>query len=806
MLQLIKSGFLILACGSILQLNAQDSYKKIKSEATEFYRIEEYHHALPFYLKLDSLRPNDAEVNYHIGICYYNSEHKLRALPYLVKSKKLMHKHHELDLMLAKLYHLHNEFDKAEEHYNHHRKYINAKSDEGAKALKELDNYIAQCQTAKELMAKPLNYEIINLGPNVNSKYSDYAPVISADETMLIFTSKRNTTTGGGYDEINDCYYEDVLVSYHIDSTWTPAKGIGEPINTGGHDACIGLSPDGQKLFVYRSNQKEAEDIFVSDLNGDKWKTPVKLNNNINTNFWESHATITADEQTLYFTSSKPGGKGGKDIYISKRKADGDWGPAEDLSAKINTDYDEDCPYIHPDGKTLYFSSMGHKSMGGYDIFKTVYNEDTKEWTEPENIGYPINTTDDDLFLVWSADGTRAYFSSIRPDTYGEKDIYVAKKKEVSNFVVVLKGKVVDKVTKKPISAVLNVNNLTTGEMVGVFTSNSSTGKFIVVLPAGKDFSVTAEAAGYVFHSEHINIVEQNKFFEVEETIELQPIGTKDKVLALNNVFFDYSKSSLRPQSKIELNKLADLLKSNKDLFVEIAAHTDSIGSQIYNMQLSNERAKSVVNYLVANGVDSSRLSAIGYGEDFPLSSNRTLAGRQLNSRSEFYFVEKFDHLTPKQRIKTAFYYRLEAEKLEEKRKAAEVEAIRIADTHHDRNVIIKDSKYKLRIYFAGHTSHLVDTTNQDLLELIHLFKENKGLPLQIIGHTDSKRSDHPAADLVRKRMESIVQFFTSKGIPSTSIVKTFAGDQKPHVSNNTPEGHRLNRDVEVLLNIRNIE
>ncbi len=716
-----------------------------------------------------------------------------------------MHKHHEMDLMLGRLYHLHHDFDKAIEHYNHHRKYLNTKSEEGMEGLKQIALYITQCENAKELIKKPVDYEITNLGPKINTRFPEYAPVISADETELIFTSKRNTTTGGGYDELNDCYYEDVYISLRQNGEWAEAKGIGANINTNDHDAAIGLSPDGQKLFVYKTQpgSRLAGDIYVSDEEGDVWQKPVKLGSTVNTDYWESHATISADEQTLYYTSDKPGGKGHKDIYVSKRMPSGQWSVSEDLSDKINTEFDEDGPFLHPDGKTLYFSSQGHKSMGGYDIFKTVYNEEKREWSEPENVGYPLNTADDDLFIVWSADGSRAYFASIRSDTYGEKDIYVAKRKDVSNFVVVLKGHVVDKDTKKPIAATITIQNLANNQPGGVLNSNSATGKYVVVLPVGKNFSVTAEAPGYVFHSEHIEVPEPDKFIEIEKLIELEPVGKKDKVATLNNVFFDYDKATLRPQSKMELDRLVNLVKTNKDVYVEIAAHTDSVANNLYNTRLSSARAKSVVDYLILNGIDSTRLFPIGYGEDFPIASNATPEGRQLNRRCEFIFVEKFD-ANRAENTKKAYYYRKEKDELSVGKTLSDASAVKLVSADQGKSLVVKDNKYHLRIYFSKANPPLLDTNNAELKRMATLLKENKGQVCQLIGHVD-KATETAKVELCKKQLNLVKSYFEKQGVPPVSLSVQFAGDQNPYASNTTAEGRKLNGRIEVFLNLRNL-
>lgn len=806
MFQLKKIFFFLFGLLLAFAVNAQTSQKSLRSEAYEYYRIQEYHNALPLLLQMDSTKHDHGELSYKIAVCYYHSENKFNALPYFEKAKRLMHKHHELDLMLAKLYQLHHDFDKAIEYYNHHKKYINTKSEDGAAELLEINNAIEQCKTGKVLITKPLDYEIINLGEAVNSKFRDYAPVVSADETVLIFTSRRDNTTGGQIDDQDGKFYEDVYISKKENGEWTQAQNIGKTINTTDHDACIGLSPDGQKMFVYKSQPgvRLAGDIYVSDLQGNDWTKPTKLGQNINTPYWESHASISADEQTLYFTSDKPGGEGNKDIYVSTRLQNGEWGPAKDLSPKINTKYDEDGPFLHPDGKTLYFSSKGHNSMGGYDVFKTIYDEETNEWSEPVNVGYPINTAGDELFFVWSADGTRAYFSSARPDSYGDKDIYMARKKVVSNYVVLLKGKVIDKITRKPVAAVINVHNLTTNEMVGIFNSNSATGKYIIVLPVGKDFSITAEAPGYVFNSEHVNVVEKDKFVEIEQNIEMVPLGTKDNVTKLNNVFFDYDKSTLRPQSILELNKLVKLLKENKGLYVEIASHTDSVANNAYNMHLSRERAKSVVDYLVQNGIDSTKLLPMGYGEDFSVASNSTSEGRQFNRRSEFIFTDKFDIRQRAKNMENGFYYRAERDSLKKSALKKEKLIDKIANTQDkdSKIVVLNDSKYKIRIYFGTKNFSISDSTNEELNSFVKLVKENK-VQVFVSGHTDKLSLNAVGIDLTKKRMESVAKYFIARGIPEAMITKEYEADKKPYASDLSPEGRKLNRRVEVKIKIR---
>jgi len=463
-------------------------------------------------------------------------------------------------------------------------------------------------------------------------------PVISADETVLIFTSRRPGTTGGQIQESTGQYHEDIYLSVKDSAgQWTTPENIGTEINTAGHDASIALSPDGQELFVYKDDN--SGDIYISTLNGNKWSAPKKVLGAINSKYWEPSASISADEKTLFFTSDRPGGYGGRDIYVCNLLPNGQWAAPKNMGPDINTEYDDDAPFIHPDSKTFYFSSEGHKSMGGFDIFVSKYDADKKTWGKPENVGYPINTAGDDIFFVWSADGTRGYFSSIRADSYGDKDLYVVSRPKVSVSLIVLKGRVFAEETEKAISATITIVDNETNKIVGITNSNSYSGKYTVILPPGKNYGISVTANNFLPYSENVDIP-IGEYYELSKDIKLKPL-TVGSVAVLKNVFFDSNKSELRKESFGELGRFAELLKENPDLYVEITGHTDNVGDNALNLKLSDERAKSVVKYLVSKGVNASRLYPVGYGEDFPVATNDTDEGKQLNRRTELIITEK---------------------------------------------------------------------------------------------------------------------------------------------------------------------
>jgi len=626
-----------------------------------------YMQAIDFYLKANDFNPNNAMLNYKIGKCYLSTLQKEKSVDFFEKSIKLdPNINKDASFLLARGYQLRLEFDKAAENYN---KFKNALTpNEINQYGKIVESRINQCNVGKELVAKPVRVFIDNLTDVVNSKYPDYSPVISADESSIFFTSRRENTTGGKRDPQDQVFFEDILISKKVEGKWTAPQNPGKPLNSEGHDATAGLSPDGQILYIYKGTK--GGDIYECKAKGKKWSKPKKMPKPISSKYHESSASLSPDGRTLYFVSQRKGGFGGRDIYKSTKNQKGKWGPAINLGPTINTEYDEESAFIHPDGKTLYFSSKGHKTMGGYDIFKSVCEND--KWSEPENIGYPINTPDDDVFFTMAANGIRGYFSSERIGGVGGQDVYVitflgAEKPVVFNTeddllaitsqpvgaavvqsaveirssqLTLLKGYIKDEETQKPLSSTIEVFDNELNLKIATFESNSETGRYLVSLPSGKNYGFTAKCEGYLFHSENFNISASQGYQEIEKDILMKKIEV-GRSIVLNNIFFDFNKATLRPESASELDRLTDLMKEMPKLKIEISGHTDNVGAAAYNLKLSESRAKAVVDYLIKKGIDTSRLQFKGYGFEQPIASNDTDEGRQLNRRTEFKIISK---------------------------------------------------------------------------------------------------------------------------------------------------------------------
>jgi outer membrane protein OmpA-like peptidoglycan-associated protein/Tol biopolymer transport system component len=655
----------------------KDGYKEAKknletgddlfAQGSVFYR-----QALDPYLLANKFNPNNALLNYKIGKCYLYSSTKLKSIPFLEKALQLdANVDPQIHYVMGKAYHLDMQWDKAILEFKKFQATI-TKPSEFVEIIEDVNKHIEECNTGKDLVKNPIRVFIDNVGPEINTSYPEYGPIISADESVMMFTSRRAGTTGGGMDEYLNEPFEDIYVSFNKGGgKWSPAQNIGKPINTEGHDATMGLAPDGQKLLIY-IDEKGNGNIFECDLKGSLWSKPERMNKNVNTDYHESSASLASDGKRMFFVSNRPDGMGDRDIYMSTMDEKGKWGKAVNLGPTINTKYGEEGVYIHPDGRTIYFSSQAHKTMGGYDIFKSVYDDVTKTWSTPENLGYPVNTPDDDVFFVVSASGKHGYYASINGNGYGEKDIYMvtflgAEKPMVMNNednllasqtapvketviapvmqikeaqLTILKGVITDAMTKKPLEATIELVDNTKNMVVATFTSNSATGKYLVSLPAGRNYGIAVKKDGYLFHSENFDIPATAAFQEVTKDVELKNVAVGSKII-LKNIFFDFDKATLRPESTNELERLTKLLQDVPTLKIEIGGHTDSKGADDYNKKLSDNRAKAVVTYLIGKGIAADRLTSAGYGEEQPIATNDTDEGRQMNRRTEFKILSK---------------------------------------------------------------------------------------------------------------------------------------------------------------------
>lgn len=496
----------------------KDEKKKLE-QAENFYNQQMYLRALPSYVDLMNAHTDDYYFKLRSGICYMYSDEKPRSVELLEAVAQKYPKTPDMQFYLGRAYHLNYKFDKAIESFN---EYLKTNPPINQRLLAQ--RYIENSKNGKAFVELKVQCEITNVGDNINSENQEYVPVISSDESVLIFTYTGPKSTGGLMDDEfnpdpNGYYYEDIFISNKVGSAWTTPESIGENINTKNHDACIALSADGQKLFVFHSTEKDGGDIYMSELKGNVWQKPIPLNQNINTKYWEGSVSLSADEKTLYFASDRPGGFGGRDLYMSKKEKDGSWGKPVNLGPTINTKYNDDSPFIHPDGITLFFSSEGHSSIGGYDIMYSTFQNG--QWSEPTNLGYPINTTDDERFYVLTADGEHGYYSSDRKGGFGQQDIYTVNPGFFGEKPVLALVVGVVSTDNQPADATLTVTNAETGEEQGKYKSNSATGKYLIALTPGNKYKVAIEVEGYESQYQYVDVKNLETYVQVQQDFNL---------------------------------------------------------------------------------------------------------------------------------------------------------------------------------------------------------------------------------------------------------------------------------------------
>ena len=631
--------------------------------------VPDYRKAVEEYLIAYKFNPLSADLNYKIGLCYYNFD-KFKMKKYFLDAYKLKPTvAPDVMYFIGVAYHIESDWNNAIDYYNKAAlSSDNVRLDVHAVRLgqqppivrTEAYKKVQECKNGIELQKHKARVWIDNLGENINSKYPDFAPVISADEAVMFYTSRRPeekmSPDGTGY-------FEDIYQSTRTDGNWAKGVNSGEPLNIKGqHDATIGLSPDGHTLFIY-TDKKGNGDIFSSSDETGTWDKPEQMYKTINTDAHEPDASLTFDGKRLYFTSNKEGGYGGHDIYYCDWDAEKErWGEAVNAGETLNTPYRERSVFIHPDGETMYFSSDGHNTMGGFDVFYSKLVNGV--WQKPVNLGPPLNTPDHDIGLVVAGNGRFGYMSSYREGGYGEKDIYlitflgpekppvlsnednliasIAKpiKEKIKEPTLVVEGSnmailtgiIRDEKTKQPLQAQVVLVDNEKNEIIAEFMSDANTGKYLVSLPAGKNYGIAVKKDGYLFHSENFVIPEASGFKQYKKDVDLKKVEVGQKIV-LRNIFYDYAKYSLRDESINELERLIDLLNQNPTMRIELSGHTDSRGSVTDNQVLSQNRAKSVVDYLVSHGIDKSRLEFAGYGETQLLISDSEIS--KLKSKSE---------------------------------------------------------------------------------------------------------------------------------------------------------------------------
>ncbi|MFP4605153.1 MAG: OmpA family protein [Bacteroidales bacterium] len=630
-----------------------------------------YKEALEYYEKAARYNNDNAALNYKMGACYlvmHQNEQAIEAFnKALAKDDEIAA---DIYYLLGKAYHHDYQFENAISNYQKCLENDLLKKMEMTK--EEINIAIRQCNKGIELMKEPVRVNINNLGEKINSEHDDYGPVLSPDDSVLYFTSRRKTEDNNKLWLGDEKYYSNIFKSEKKNGEWQDAEKVEGKVNSSDHNAVVEITEDPYRMYIYRSD-KNGGDIYYSEKKDDKWKRPKKFSRILNTKYKESSMSFTSDETGVYFISNmEDETNGGKDIFYSELNEKDKWKYPKNMGGSINTKLNEEGVFINSTGDKLYFSSEGMNSMGGYDIFYTERDADGR-WKEPQNLGYPLNTPYDDvLFQIIDEKGKKAYFSSRREDSFGGLDIYevifLGEAKDLFTTEAVdliswenkpdssilfrtpeklpidttlyLGGKVIDSTTNKGVEAKLQLIDNEQGKIISTYITDS-TGKFSIKLPEQKKYGIEVTAKDYLFFADNIN---PNKMEAENDTISKNFYLDKmevGKTMILKNIYFETNSAKLKSESYPELERVANLLKENPSIKLEISGHTDNVGSYVANKKLSEDRAESVVDYLIGQGVDRDRLKYVGHSFTKPVASNDTPEGRQKNRRVEFEILEK---------------------------------------------------------------------------------------------------------------------------------------------------------------------
>lgn len=686
-----KTAALILLCSAsaFAQTDSVALADEYYKQGMEVFSFAHRKQAAELFILATQVNPKNAKAQLMAGQSIMLSVQKEKSLDYFRRAWRL-DPNVDPDILyyLGQAFHYSEKFDSAIMFYDRYNRILaRSLNFEKSKKINEVNRKIFECHNATIYMEHPVDVAITNLDDKINSEFPDYAPTISEDESIMVFTSRRPG------DNINDRvatdheYYEEIFVAEKVDGVWSPAKNPGPPLNTGYHNASVNLSPDGTEIIIYHDTNGGDLLLATRNLADGTWSAPKPMEG-INTEYIENSASITEDDKTIYFTSNRPGGYGGTDIYSCELGKGGRWVNVQNLGPLVNTEMDEDGVFISANGQHLFFSSNGLAGMGDLDIYRSTYDPTTKAWGEPVNLGYPINSVENDIYFVLTADEKYAYLSSLRRDNLGEQDIYkvdmqrwkpvyldrpeysevfasapvtpVPTAPEVQQTAAVpvtteastdtraagpakfnVTWKIADESTNKPVDGTVNMTDAR-GKYVDV--KKSAVGVFNASLELSPDSSALYKVT--ITSDEFIPYMSSLYFNgpagDVTEDVKLKkapgPTTHVVNVGYVMNVYFSHD--GVDPLSYDGIRNLMVMIKNSPTMKVEISGHTDSYGPDQYNQSLSLRRAQSVRNILIKGGADADRITAVGYGETKPMETNDTMEGRRMNRRIEFRILE----------------------------------------------------------------------------------------------------------------------------------------------------------------------
>jgi len=635
-----------------------NEYYKMGMEVFDFSHRKQ---AAELFIRSSTMNPKNAKAKLMAGLSMMLTINKEKSLPYFLNALRLDPAvDGDILYYIGQGYHYAEKFDSAILFYDaYNRKLAHSLDFEKSMKMNKVDRKIFECRNAVVYKAHPVNVTIADLSENVNSEYPDYAPTITADGSLMIFTSRRPDNNANPVLASDHEYYEEIFESRRLNGVWQPARILPEPVNSKFHNASVNIAPDGSEMFIY--NDTNGGDIYVTYQHNGIWSDEKPLEGDVNTIALENSAAITRDGQKLFFTSNRPGGYGGTDIYVCSKARNGSWINVTNLGNIINTELDEDGVFVSANGRHLYFSSNGHAGMGDMDLYRSTYDSVKSAWGPPANLGYPINSPENDIYFVLAGDENIGYFSSVKSENRGEQDIYKVdmtdwKELKIDELIkqanpepLAVKG-TSEKVKISALDLEVVVMDAVTFALLDANVDLIDQDRKVIPVPAhaignyslqikGKQgqpdrYGVKVSSSDYLDYESHFYMVGTlDQSGRIADTIYLKK-NTRQEFTGILNVYFPSNSDS--PQSIMDIWAIERFLKNNVAATVVIAGHTDSDGEANYNLTLSQHRAEAVRKYLVNAGIRPERITAVGYGEERPIADNATEKGRRLNRRTEF--------------------------------------------------------------------------------------------------------------------------------------------------------------------------
>jgi outer membrane protein OmpA-like peptidoglycan-associated protein len=819
---LIFISFLLLSFQFSIAQNSNENIKELIKTADGFFDNSQYRQALIQYLKIDSLKPEDSEINYKIGACYLNSRYeKIKALPYLefaindkrLQFPKVVYKD------LGMLYHLDYQFNNAIKSF---RKYLELAGKKD-KYILYARRMIEVCRNAIEITNNSYDLEIENVGYPVSTKNNEFSPLISADETIMFFMRIEESAENWKIGRFETQGSAKIMYSTNTIGQWEDPHILKIDLpEKETYVALAGLSPDGETVYLQIGEGKKA-DIYEGVFANGSIVNLVKLPNSVNSKHWEGRISISPDGLTLYFSSDRPGGLGGKDLYKVEKSDRGTWGKAQNLGSKINSKYDDDAPFMHPNNNSLYYSSKGHKTIGGFDIF--IANKNGNVWDTPKNIGYP-NSTKDDIYFVVSADGETGYFSTFQNNLLDNHHIYrVNLKKSIP--LTLVKGTILAGEDSHPVKAKIKVIDKTTNETIKyIYNPNPNSGKYLMIFPPRKNYDMIIEAENFLPQIVNIYVPNQTSFYELFQEIRLFPVTSLGKVIgeqiSVNNTFYNiyetsFADSILNEHEEDSTKDYGQLLQIVEDLINT----TDSMGIDLLDDQYSIERQSNdslslKSNYdrlfnLIGQAIettDSVSLAILDENTLYNEESMQTYFYDVNDSKNDLNkYVVDGDTIYTAPPISTSSNdkksnFVMSRDKLVHKHnvdKQAKInekeEILKIKhSTKENRKVIVE-----ITVYFDQNKAHIKSEFESELNQIASLIVDNLFLGVEIEGFTDSQGEDDYNLGLSRKRSNNVLQYLMSEGMNSQkAIIKAF-GEVKS-TEESSEEQRQQNRRVDVKV------